>query len=84
MNFKEIIDKVETLRTQGIELGCILDYLSSHKAHHTPAIYAIAAVYNLTLIEVEKLFSEHSWYKDKINEVNPFNEDFFNGISEEE
>lgn len=79
-NGNEIVTLVRNLYDKGKDVSFVINFLFENNVYYMPAIYIVGEVYKIEDSTIEKLFYEHKGYKESMNKINPFNEDFINFV----
>ncbi|WP_299214651.1 hypothetical protein [uncultured Aquimarina sp.] len=84
MDIKDEISKAKKLVENGYSSNMLIDYLAEKKTYHTLSIFIFSAVFNKNADTSAKMVYENEYYSQFKNERNPFNEDFFKLIKDDE
>lgn len=80
MNIEEVLTLVTDLKSKGKDLKFVINHLFENKAHYVYGMHVVAEVYKMEINEVERLFFEHEGYKERMDQINPFNQDFIDFV----
>lgn len=82
MNIKDELSKAKELVKSGHTEDMLINYLADRKIYHSLAILIFSSTFDKNHEISRARIYEHDYYSKFENEKNPFNEDFFNLLNE--